>query len=99
MRYGAAILFYATAAFAQHVTTAEQRQAALTLRRIMAARRQAQDLLDVGAYQRGANPLVDAAVDGEADIEAFLTQGIDEGTSAAVAWNHLFQLVAGMAVI
>ena len=84
---------------ATHVTTAEQRQAALTLRRIMAARRQAQDLLDVGAYQRGANALVDAAVDGEADIEAFLTQGIDEGTSAEVAWDHLSQLVAGMAVI
>jgi flagellum-specific ATP synthase len=84
---------------ATHVTTAEQRQAALTLRRVMAARRQAQDLLDVGAYQRGANALVDAAVDGEADIEAFLTQGIDEGTSAEVAWNHLFQLVSGMAGI
>src|SRR5690606_25335774 len=35
------------------VTTPEQRAAATTLRRVMAARRGAQDLIDVGAYARG----------------------------------------------
>jgi flagellum-specific ATP synthase len=78
---------------ASHVTTAQQRQMAVALRRVMAARRQAQDLLDVGAYQRGANPFVDAAVDNEAGIEAFLTQGIDAGTSADESWFQLAELV------
>jgi flagellum-specific ATP synthase len=79
---------------AGHVTSDEQRALALALRRVMAARRAAQDLLDVGAYQRGANPLVDAGVDHEAEINAFLTQRIGQGTSADESWAALSQLVA-----
>jgi flagellum-specific ATP synthase len=79
---------------ASHVTTPQQRQMAVALRRVMAARRQAQDLLDVGAYQRGANLFVDAAVDNEVGIEAFLTQGIGDGTSADESWFQLAELVA-----
>jgi flagellum-specific ATP synthase len=81
---------------ASHVTSPQQRQLALTLRRVMGARRQAQDLIDVGAYQRGANARVDAAVDNEAAIEAFLTQGIADGTSADEAWARLAELVTGL---
>src|SRR5690606_21295280 len=50
---------------ASKVTSPERMRAAAMLRSTMAARRAAQDLIDVGAYQRGANPLVDAAVDHE----------------------------------
>ncbi len=51
---------------ATRVTTAEQRAAATALRSILAARRQAQDLIDVGAYVAGSNPKVDAAVEAAA---------------------------------
>jgi flagellum-specific ATP synthase len=78
---------------ASRVTTPEQRDAALALRRVMAARAAAQDLLDVGAYQPGANPLVDAAVDHQAEITAFLTQRIDESSDADTSWRALGQLV------
>ena len=81
---------------ASRVTTAEQREAALALRRVMAARAAAQDLLDVGAYQRGANPLVDAAVDHQSEIAAFLTQRIDESSDADTSWQALGQLVHEM---
>jgi flagellum-specific ATP synthase len=83
---------------AGHVTSAEQRELALALRRVMAARRAAQDLLDVGAYQRGANPLVDAGVDHEAEINAFLTQRIGQGTTAAESWSALSGLVARLEI-
>ena len=83
---------------AGHVTTAEQRALALALRRVMAARRGAQDLLDVGAYQRGANPLVDAGVDHEAEINAFLTQRIGQGSTADESWSALSQLVARLEI-
>jgi flagellum-specific ATP synthase len=59
----------------------------------MAARKAAQDLIDVGAYQRGTNPLVDAAMQHEAAINAFLQQGMAEKTPASEAWNGLKQLV------
>lgn len=83
---------------ASRVTSGEQRDLAVRLRRVMAARRQAQDLLDVGAYVPGSNPLVDAAVAHADAIDAFLQQGLDEQAPAADSWQHLARLVAGMGV-
>jgi flagellum-specific ATP synthase len=79
---------------ASKVTTPEQRAAATSLRKVMAARRSAQDLLDVGAYQRGTNLLVDAAVDHEGAIADFLQQGMDERADAASSWSGLARLTA-----
>jgi flagellum-specific ATP synthase len=62
----------------------------------MAARRQAQDLLDVGAYVAGSNPLVDAAVAHSAEIDGFLRQGMDERAPSADSWQRLDALVAAM---
>ena len=83
---------------ASRVNPRERSDAASTLRRVMAARRAAQDLLDVGAYQRGSNPLVDAAVDNEDAINAFLQQRMDEQTPAETAWAQLHQLTRMLGV-
>jgi flagellum-specific ATP synthase len=80
------------------VTTAEQREAARILRSLLAARREVQDLIDVGAYQRGANPLVDAAVDHAPAITAFLQQRMDDVTPADEAWQRLGAVLAGIGV-
>jgi len=77
---------------ASKVTSPERMRAAAMLRSTMAARRAAQDLIDVGAYQRGANPLVDAAVDHESEIADFLQQGMDERSTADGAWDRLGRL-------
>ena len=60
---------------ASRVSSREQRESATALRRVLAARMAAQDLLDVGAYQPGSNPLVDAALTHETAIARFLQQG------------------------
>lgn len=78
---------------ASRVITREQRDLATALRRVMAARRQAQDLLDVGAYVAGSNPLVDAAVQHGRAIDAFLRQGMDERAPSADSWARLGVLV------
>ena len=65
---------------ANRIVPAGGRAHATGLRRALAARRQAQDLIDIGAYQAGANPLVDRAIANEARIDAFLRQGMDEPT-------------------
>ncbi|PCN47609.1 EscN/YscN/HrcN family type III secretion system ATPase [Curtobacterium sp. 'Ferrero'] len=83
---------------ASKVTSREQRDAATTLRTVMAARRAAQDLLDVGAYQRGTNPLVDAAVDHQDAIDAFLRQGMAERATAPESWAALDRLVRTLGV-
>lgn len=78
---------------AGRITTAEQRRLATALRRVMAARRQAQDLIDVGAYQRGANPLVDAALDNDAAIDEFLRQDLADTADGDDSWARLAALV------
>ncbi|MBY0178327.1 FliI/YscN family ATPase [Curtobacterium herbarum] len=83
---------------ASKVTTSEQRATATALRKVMAARRAAQDLLDVGAYQRGTNPLVDAAVDHQDAIDAFSRQGMAEQVTAAGSWERLAGLVRTLGV-
>ena len=74
---------------ASRVSSPEQIEFAQTVRKTLAARRSAQDLLDVGAYQSGANPLVDAAVENEDEINAFLQQRMNEQTTFAAAWQQL----------
>jgi flagellum-specific ATP synthase len=81
---------------ASRVTTPQQRAAAGTLRSVLAARREVQDLIDVGAYVSGANPRVDAARTHADAIRAFLTQRMDDVTPAEVAWHRLEALVAPM---
>ncbi|WP_432484534.1 FliI/YscN family ATPase [Kineococcus esterisolvens] len=81
---------------AGRVTTPEQRAQATTLRRVLAAHRDAKELIDVGAYQPGANPEVDAAVAGLPAINEFLRQDIHDITPAPEAWARLAQLVAGL---
>jgi flagellum-specific ATP synthase len=77
---------------ASKVNTAEREDLAMQLRKVMAARARAQDLIDVGAYQEGTNPLVDAAVDYEDEINAFLRQRMDDHTESEHAWSQLAQL-------
>lgn len=80
---------------ATRVTDAGQRADATTLRKVMAARRSVQDLVDVGAYVSGSNPLVDAALANQGAIDAFLQQGVDESAPAAQSWAALRALVRG----
>jgi flagellum-specific ATP synthase len=77
---------------ASRVNPSDRTKIAGELRRVLAARKAAQDLLDVGAYQRGTNPLVDAAVDHESSINAFLQQRMDDQTPASSSWAQLTQL-------
>jgi flagellum-specific ATP synthase len=77
---------------AAKVNSPERTRMAASLRKVMAARKNAQDLIDVGAYQRGSNPLVDAALDNEAAINAFLQQGMGSQSRAVDAWNQLDHL-------
>lgn len=79
---------------ASKITTADQRRLATQLRTVMAARRGAKDLIDIGAYQPGADPRVDAAVAHDRDITAFLTQALDESCPAPEAWRRLEVLVS-----
>jgi flagellum-specific ATP synthase len=74
------------------ITTPEQRQNAVTLRSVLAARRSANDLIEIGAYRQGANPMVDAAIAHEGAISRFLTQSIDDLAATDDSWQQLATL-------
>jgi flagellum-specific ATP synthase len=83
---------------ASKVNPGERTQMAATFRKALAARRNAQDLIDIGAYKTGTNALVDAVLAHEDVINAFLQQRMDDQTPAAGAWKsleHLTHLLGG----
>lgn len=76
------------------ITGPERRAHAATLRAVLAARRRANDLIDIGAYQPGADSRIDAAIAHERAISAFLTQPLDETSEIGESWRRLDDLVA-----
>jgi flagellum-specific ATP synthase len=75
------------------VAGVEHRRAAGALGQLLAAYRECEDLISVGAYRRGSNPAVDRAIDMRAEIDAYLRQRVDESSSVAAARDALAQLV------
>jgi flagellum-specific ATP synthase len=76
------------------VVDAQHRTAANTLLRAEAAYRDKEDMIMVGAYQKGSDLMVDAAVENREKILAFLQQQPDEFTPAAQSREILCGLAA-----
>src|SRR6476646_7498504 len=75
--YPAIDLLSSISRLAKDVTTPQHQAAALTIRRLLAAYAEHEDLLSIGAYRRGSNRAVDAAVDMRDAIDSLLRQAID----------------------
>ena len=60
------------------VTSPEARAAADEARRLLAAHREVEDLLRVGAYERGQDPFTDRALAAHGALTDFLRQSVDE---------------------
>jgi flagellum-specific ATP synthase len=75
------------------VSTRNHQDAAQAIRQLMAAYRDHEDLISIGAYRRGANRQVDVAIDMLDDINKYLRQRVDEPVTVAQAQNGLIDLV------
>jgi FliI/YscN family ATPase len=76
------------------ITTPQHRAAALTIRQLLSAYAEHEDLLSIGAYRRGSNRLVDAAVEMRESIDGLLRQAVDEATPFDKAIERLTSLAA-----
>jgi len=76
------------------VTTPRQQQLARELRALLAAYKEARDLVEIGAYRSGTNPLVDRALVLKDRIDNFLRQRMDEESMPGEAWAQLEQLLS-----
>ena len=67
-------------------------EAATALRKLIAVYREHEDLISIGAYRSGSNPVVDAAIAMKPDIDRFLQQGMRESTDMETTIRELRQL-------
>ncbi len=77
-----------------HVTTPEHMERARDLRARLAALKDAEDLVLLGAYQEGSSARVDAALRSRAEIDALLRQPVEEGAALADTLARLEAAVA-----
>jgi len=76
------------------VTAPEQQRAVSELTRLMAAYRDAEDLIQIGAYSKGRNPDVDRAVELLPRIRDYLRQGRAEDASLNHSATALIELLS-----
>ena len=81
------------------ITAPSARAAAGRLRELLATYRAKEDLIAIGAYQRGSDPRVDEASAKLADIEGFLTQGTHDPYSRDEALGRLLALAGSPALV
>ena len=74
------------------VTSAEHRTVAQQLLDMLATYREAEDLINIGAYVRGSNPRIDRAVRNIESIRTFLRQAPDEHAEYPDSLRRLFGL-------
>ncbi|AWB44295.1 flagellar protein export ATPase FliI [Paenibacillus sp. CAA11] len=67
----------------------EQTEAANNLKRLLAVYKNSEDLINIGAYQKGSNPEIDEAIDFIDSIWNFTKQKVDEKTTLAETQQQL----------
>lgn len=76
------------------VTTEEHRRAGHRLVDMMATYREAEDLINIGAYVKGSNPRIDEALSNWDRIRTFLRQKADESTAFDASIEQLIAMMA-----
>jgi flagellum-specific ATP synthase len=74
------------------ITPPEQRAAAQIVRELMAAYREHEDLISIGAYRAGANATVDAAIAMRDEIQRYLRQAIEDRSGVETSRTELLKL-------
>jgi len=77
------------------VVSKEQIQLAMQFKDILATYREAEDLINIGAYAQGSNPKIDLAIQKIETFNQFLRQDIGESTSMQDSLRGLQQVLEG----
>lgn len=70
----------------------EHKKTASYARDLLATYKEAEDLINIGAYEHGSNPKIDRAIEYIDSINGFLKQGIDEKSSFEESVNSLLNI-------
>lgn len=75
------------------VVTNEQRAIAMKARQLLAIYREAEDLINIGAYVKGSNPKIDESIAKHESLESFLIQDLNETDFSDDIWETLKKIV------
>ncbi len=76
------------------IVPADHLQQARQFRALFSAYQRNRDLINIGAYQKGADPRVDAAIAKWPQIEAFLRQNVDDAAAFSASRAALAEVMA-----
>ncbi len=76
------------------VVPEEQVRRAEEVRELLSAYAEAEDLINLGAYEHGSNPRIDRAIALRDELLRFLQQHMNEATPLEESWRRLAQLLA-----
>src|SRR6056297_2396482 len=76
-----------------NIVSNEQRTVAMKARELLATYREAEDLVNIGAYVKGSNPKIDEAIRKHQKLESFLIQDMNEADFSSDIWSELKKIV------
>ena len=92
-RYPAVDVLQSVSRVFTEICTKEHQAAAMKLRAVLATYQENEDLINIGAYQRGSNPKVDFAIAKIDEVENFLKQHVYEKADFNETCQRLLQVV------
>lgn len=75
------------------IISKEQRQVSQKARGLLAVYKEAEDLINIGAYVKGSNPNIDEAIRKMDDLNSFLRQDMNEDAGDIEIWKRLSGIV------
>ncbi|MFO7845612.1 MAG: flagellar protein export ATPase FliI [Balneolaceae bacterium] len=76
-----------------NIVSDDQRAISMKARELLATYREAEDLVNIGAYVKGSNPKIDEAIKKFPKLESFLIQDMNEADFSSDLWNKLKKIV------
>jgi flagellum-specific ATP synthase len=77
----------------KEIATEEQNKAASKARDILATYKEAEDLINIGAYEEGSNKEIDLAIKYIGNVNSYLKQGVNEVSQFEVSKSKLINML------
>lgn len=75
------------------IVTKEERTISQKARELLATYREAEDIINIGAYVKGSNPKIDLSIKKHPDLESFLIQDMDQSDFTDDLWDRLKKII------
>ena len=75
------------------IVSKEERTISMKARELLATYREAEDIINIGAYVKGSNPKIDLSIKKHPHLESFLIQEIDQSDFNTNLWERLNTII------